>query len=165
MVTYIYLIILKYIYIEFWQAAPRAGELGGNPRSGNSIMRCESLPGDDTGIRRRRHGAVARRENSPPASMIPKNSATSASKPIEISRDVLQASHRASRVGPVLLRSGNIELTDQSTLEVLTPLLKQEGQTPVRVLHVDDNPELADVTAEFLKRFDVSPVDAAPEQS
>ena len=85
--------------------------------------------------------------------MMPSKRGNPHTEPIEIHRGALQASHRASREKPVLLRSENIDIPEQSTLEVLTPLLDGEGKTPVRVLHVDDNPELAESTSVFLERF------------
>jgi PAS domain S-box-containing protein len=71
---------------------------------------------------------------------------------VELSRSALRTSRRVTQDDSTLLRSGNFESTDDSTLEVPTPLTDAEEQ-PVRVLHVDDDPGIADITSTFLERI------------
>jgi PAS domain S-box-containing protein len=85
--------------------------------------------------------------------MIPNETDNPRAETASIAPSVLRGSYRASRDGPTLVRSENIEITEESTLEVLTPLVDQAEEEPIRILHVDDDPELADVTSVYLERF------------
>jgi PAS domain S-box-containing protein len=70
----------------------------------------------------------------------------------KVSRAALRTSRRASGEGPAFVRSGNFESAEE-TLEVPTPLAEIKEREPVRVLHVDDDPGITEVTATFLERI------------
>jgi PAS domain S-box-containing protein len=70
-----------------------------------------------------------------------------------IAREALRTSRRGRQNGPGFVRSGNFGSTEERTLEVPTPLADIKEREPVRVLHVDDDPGIADVTSTFLERI------------
>jgi PAS domain S-box-containing protein len=70
-----------------------------------------------------------------------------------IPRGALRTSRRAGQEHSTFVRSGNFGSTEERTLEVPTPLADIKDHDPVRVLHVDDNPGITDVTATFLERI------------
>jgi PAS domain S-box-containing protein len=70
---------------------------------------------------------------------------------IEISRSTLRTSGRATRRDAPLIRSEDIESLDESVLEIPSPLTDVTESQPIRVLHVDDNPDITEVTSIFLE--------------
>ena len=70
-----------------------------------------------------------------------------------IPRSALRTSRRGAQEHPTFVRSGNFGSTEERTLEVPTPLADIKEREPVRVLHVDDDPGIVDVTATFLERI------------
>jgi len=70
-----------------------------------------------------------------------------------ISREALRTSRRGAQEGATFVRSGNFGSTEERTLEVPTPLADIKDREPLRVLHVDDDPGIADVTSTFLERI------------
>jgi PAS domain S-box-containing protein len=79
---------------------------------------------------------------------------------IEIPRATLRTSARAARKEVPLVRSEGVESLDDSVLEIPTPLTDVAENQPIRILHVDDNPDITEVTSIFLEdlddRFDVT---------
>jgi PAS domain S-box-containing protein len=66
----------------------------------------------------------------------------------------LRGSRRASRERPPLLRNETSDQFDETTLELPAPVSIAEERSEVRILHVDDNPEILEVTKLFLERTD-----------
>ena len=76
------------------------------------------------------------------------------SRPLRLSRESLRRSRRASREHPPLLRNEASDQFDETALEIPAPVSIAEEQSEIRVLHVDDNPEILEVTKLFLERTD-----------
>lgn len=76
------------------------------------------------------------------------------SRPLRLSRESLRGSRRASREQPPLLRNETSDKFDETTLDIPAPVSVAEERSDVRVLHVDDNPEILEVTKLFLERTD-----------
>ncbi|MFC7133486.1 MULTISPECIES: response regulator [Salinibaculum] len=72
---------------------------------------------------------------------------------VEIPRSILGTSARAGQREAPLVRSEELESLDESVLEVPTPLIDVAESQPIRVLHVDDNPDITEVTSVFLERI------------
>jgi PAS domain S-box-containing protein len=72
-------------------------------------------------------------------------------KPVEIPRSALRTSTRAKEKNLPLVRSREVESLDESVLEIPTPLTDFPDSQPVRILHVDDNPDITEVTSVFLE--------------
>ena len=72
---------------------------------------------------------------------------------VEIPRSILGTSARAGKREAPLVRSEELESLDESVLEVPTPLIDVAESQPIRVLHVDDNPDITEVTSVFLERI------------
>ena len=77
-------------------------------------------------------------------------------RPLQLSRRSLRGSRRVSHEQPPLLRNGTSDQFDETTLEIPAPVSIAEERSEVRVLHVDDNPEILEVTKLFLERADDS---------
>jgi len=71
----------------------------------------------------------------------------------KIPRSALRTSRRSARGRSTLVRSENFGSTEERTLKVPTPLAGVTEREPVRVLHVDDDPEIVNVTTTFLERI------------
>ncbi|GGN86092.1 response regulator [Haloarcula pellucida] len=71
---------------------------------------------------------------------------------IELSRDVLRGSHRASNRNAPLIRTESSDSAEEMQSEVPIPLAKVETDQQIRVLHVDDNPQIGDLIETFLER-------------
>jgi len=78
---------------------------------------------------------------------------TTGSSTIEISRGLLRGSRRAAHEGP-LLRGQPTEAVESEHIEIPVPAATAEELGEVRVLHVDDDPEINDLTKTFLERVD-----------
>jgi PAS domain S-box-containing protein len=76
-----------------------------------------------------------------------------AGQSVSIPREVLRGSARVTREGTPLVRGNVSESADESVIEVPLPLADIERQERVQVLHVDDDPEIGEVTAMFLERI------------
>ena len=74
--------------------------------------------------------------------------------PADLSRALLRGSRRASRDRPPLLRNQTSGHADEDQITLPAPVADVEGPTAVRILHVDDDPEILDVTKLFLERTD-----------
>jgi len=77
-----------------------------------------------------------------------------APREVHLSRGSLRGSRRASREQPPLLRNEASDQFDETTLEVPAPVSITEERSEVRILHVDDNPDILEVTKLFLERTD-----------
>lgn len=75
-------------------------------------------------------------------------------RPLRLSRKSLRGSRRASREQPPLLRNETSDQFDETTLDIPAPVSVAEERSEVRILHVDDNPEILEVTKLFLERTD-----------
>ncbi|MFB6310406.1 MAG: response regulator [Salinirussus sp.] len=58
---------------------------------------------------------------------------------------------RAGTAEPAVVRSGVSETADEDVLDVPVPVAGAEQRQSIRVLHVDDDPEVTAVTAEYLE--------------
>jgi len=74
------------------------------------------------------------------------------SETVTVPREALRGSERVNRQRPPLLRGEMSELVDEEALELPVPLTSAEDSQDIRVLHVDDDPEIADLTKTFLER-------------
>jgi PAS domain S-box-containing protein len=72
---------------------------------------------------------------------------------VPLPRGVLSDSARVRREGTPLIRGDISEGTGDTIIEVPLPLADIERQDAVRVLHVDDDPDIGEVTAMFLERI------------
>jgi len=72
---------------------------------------------------------------------------------VTIPRSALRTSRRVTRESTPLIRGEITETPEDALIEVPLPVALGEDAEPVRVLHVDDDPEIADVTAMFLERI------------
>jgi PAS domain S-box-containing protein len=70
---------------------------------------------------------------------------------IKIPRSTLRTSSRAREKNLALVRSKEVETINESVLEIPTPLTKFVENQPIRILHVDDNPDITEVTSVFLE--------------
>ncbi len=83
-----------------------------------------------------------------PVSHLPDN------QTLEIDPSTLRGSVRVSRERTPLLRGEISETADDTLIEIPLPLTEIEAREAVRVLHVDDEPDIGDLTATFLERID-----------
>ncbi|PSQ49387.1 PAS domain S-box protein [Halobacteriales archaeon SW_7_65_23] len=72
---------------------------------------------------------------------------------IRVSRAFLRDNRRATREGP-LLRGQPTEAVESDHVEIPVPAAATDDLTEVRVLHVDDDPEINELTKTFLERVD-----------
>ncbi|PSP92281.1 PAS domain S-box protein [Halobacteriales archaeon QS_4_66_20] len=72
---------------------------------------------------------------------------------IRVSRSLLRGSRRATREGP-LLRGQPTEAVESDHVEIPVPATTTDELSEVRVLHVDDDPEINELTKTFLERVD-----------
>ena len=70
-----------------------------------------------------------------------------------VPREALRTSRRGGKEPSTFVRNGDLGSAEGQTLEVPTPLTDIKERDPVRVLHVDDNPEIVEVTSTFLERI------------
>jgi PAS domain S-box-containing protein len=73
---------------------------------------------------------------------------------VELERSLLRGSHRAAQSQPPLIRGGVSESRDGPPIEVPLPLAEIESHETINVLHVDDSPEIGELSREFLTRVD-----------
>jgi len=78
---------------------------------------------------------------------------TTGSSTIEISRSLLRGSRRAAQERP-LLRGHPREAVESDHVEIPVPAATVEEPGQVRVLHVDDDPQLIEMTKTLLERAD-----------
>jgi len=71
---------------------------------------------------------------------------------ITVPRGALRGSERIHREQPPLLRGEMSELVDEETLELPVPVTSAADATEINILHVDDDPEIADLTQTFLEQ-------------
>jgi len=76
------------------------------------------------------------------------------SRSVSLSRSLLRGSRRASREQPPLLRNETSGQIDGDLLDIPAPVSIADRQCNVRILHVDDNPEILELTQTFLERAD-----------
>ncbi len=74
-------------------------------------------------------------------------------KPIRIPRSALRGSPRVARESTPLIRGGITEQPEEELIEIPAPANLGKETDPVRVLHVDDDPEIVEVTQLFLERI------------
>jgi len=72
---------------------------------------------------------------------------------VSIPRSVLRDSHRISQENAPLIRGEITEPPEEAMIEVPIPVALGDDSEPVRVLHVDDDPEITNVTSMFLERI------------
>ncbi|MBX0321683.1 response regulator [Halomicroarcula sp. F13] len=72
---------------------------------------------------------------------------------VELSRAVLRGSQRASNRSAPLIRTESSDSAEGMQSEVPIPLAKVETSQQIRVLHVDDNPQIGDLIETFLERI------------
>jgi len=72
---------------------------------------------------------------------------------ISIPRSALHGSRRITKEQTPLVRGEIRDSPEEATIEVPIPVALGDDAEPVQVLHVDDDPEIADVTATFLERI------------
>ncbi len=73
---------------------------------------------------------------------------------ITLSRSALRGNRRATREEPPLLRNGSSGQLEGDSFEIPIPVALTDEASEVRVLHVDDDPQILDLTCEFLERTD-----------
>jgi PAS domain S-box-containing protein len=73
---------------------------------------------------------------------------------VTLSRSTLAVCRRATREEPPLLRNESSSQFEEDTFDIPAPAAIVEDSTSVRVLHVDDDPQILDLTSEFLERTD-----------
>jgi len=73
---------------------------------------------------------------------------------VTVSRSVLGNSRRAAREQPPLFRNESPSRVEEQNFEIPVPSAVVEDSAPVRVLHIDDDPQILDLTGEFLERSD-----------
>jgi PAS domain S-box-containing protein len=74
------------------------------------------------------------------------------SETITVPRGTLRGSERVNRQSPPLLRGEMSELVDEETLELPVPVTAAEDCKEINILHVDDDPDIADLTKTFLEQ-------------
>jgi len=72
---------------------------------------------------------------------------------VEISRSALERNNREMDGTAPLLRGG-LESTNEESIEVPIPLTGGEHSESIHVLHVDDNPDLAELTQRYLEQHE-----------
>ena len=72
---------------------------------------------------------------------------------VSIRRSVLQHSRRVAQESAPMIRGEVTETPEESLIEIPLPVALGEDAKPVRILHVDDDPEIANVTSMFLERI------------
>jgi len=73
---------------------------------------------------------------------------------VTLSRAVLNGSQRALRDRPPLLRGKTSDCGEDESLEVPVPVASLQESDAVRVLHVDDDPDVTELTGLLLERAD-----------
>ncbi|MFC7027655.1 response regulator [Halomicroarcula sp. GCM10025710] len=73
---------------------------------------------------------------------------------VRLSRTVLRGSLRAADNSAPLLRTESADPSADSRIEVPVPLAKLREERQIRVLHVDDDPDLGETVGMFLERID-----------
>ena len=73
---------------------------------------------------------------------------------LTVSRSALSGSRRATREQSPLLRNGSPGQLEEDSFDIPMPVATVDGASEVRVLHVDDDPQILDLTNEFLTRAD-----------
>jgi PAS domain S-box-containing protein len=73
---------------------------------------------------------------------------------VAVTRSDLRGSYRAGRETPPLLRGEISESTDEESIEVPVPVAGSEELEGVRILHVDDDANIAELTKTYLERID-----------
>jgi PAS domain S-box-containing protein len=71
-----------------------------------------------------------------------------------LSRDILRGSRRATHEGPPLFRDKPTEPVGDDRIEIPVPTTAVEQPSEIRVLHVDDDPQITDLTRTLLERAD-----------
>ncbi|WP_436901893.1 response regulator [Halovenus halobia] len=71
-----------------------------------------------------------------------------------LSRSVLRGSRRATREQSPLLRNESPGQLEDEPLEFAIPAATVDEPAEIRVLHVDDDPQIVELTGEFLERTD-----------
>jgi len=71
---------------------------------------------------------------------------------IELTREAISGSKRASNKRIPLLRTESSDAADDQLTEVPIPLAKLRDPQSITVLHVDDDPQIGDLVATFLER-------------
>jgi len=71
-----------------------------------------------------------------------------------VSRAILRDSRRVAREHPPLLRNEASDQPEDELLELPAPVAVVDENLPIRVLHVDDDPDILEVTKIYLKRAD-----------
>ncbi|WP_254273893.1 response regulator [Haloarcula marina] len=72
---------------------------------------------------------------------------------IALSRDILRGSGRASQQRVPFIRTQSSESAEEVLTEVPIPLAKVRSDQQIRVLHVDDNPQIGELIQTFLERI------------
>jgi len=75
---------------------------------------------------------------------------------VTITRAALSGSRRAAREWPPLPRNELSEKLDEDTIEVPAPLVSTDERKTVHVLHVDDSPDLTELSKMYLEDIDDS---------
>ncbi|MEF8814021.1 MAG: response regulator [Halovenus sp.] len=73
---------------------------------------------------------------------------------VTVPRAVLRGSGRAVRDGPPLLRGRTSDRGDDESLEIPVPVAGPQESDTIRVLHVDDDPDVTELTGLLLERAD-----------
>jgi PAS domain S-box-containing protein len=73
---------------------------------------------------------------------------------VSIPRSALRGSGRAGRRTPPLLRGEISESVDEDAIEVPVPVAGGDRPDEVTILHVDDDPDVAELTKTYLERVD-----------
>ncbi|MFC6862398.1 response regulator [Halomicroarcula sp. GCM10025817] len=73
---------------------------------------------------------------------------------VRLSRGLLRGSPRAAGHSAPLLRTESADSAADSRIEVPVPLAKLREERTIRVLHVDDDPDLGEMVGMFLERID-----------
>lgn len=73
---------------------------------------------------------------------------------VRLSREGLRGSRRMSREQPPLLRNEASDRIDGTTVDIPVPVSIATDNSELQVLHVDDNPDILDITKTFLERTD-----------
>ncbi len=73
---------------------------------------------------------------------------------VTITRSVLRGSERADRRTAPFLRSELPEILDEKVTKVPFPVVGRQEPDEVRILHVDDDPDIGDLTRLYLEQLD-----------
>ncbi|WP_340101014.1 response regulator [Salinibaculum salinum] len=73
---------------------------------------------------------------------------------VELSRQTLRGSRRALQENPPLVRGGTSQSLETDLIEIPLPVASGEEGQDVRVLHVDDDPDLGELAKTCLERID-----------